>query len=88
MLLKPALGTARPAKDGDSADTEDHLTLTSPFQVREEGLARCHRAVGSATRKFSELAPTALPLFLAAVTEPVIFFFLQTQAVPSAFWVR
>jgi acyl dehydratase len=82
MLLKPALGTARPAKDGDSADTEDHLTLTSPFQVREEGLARCHRAVGSATRKFSELASTALPLFLAAVTEPVMLLLLTNPGCP------
>jgi acyl dehydratase len=82
MLLKAALRLGRTASIDDSTNTKGHLTLTSPFRITEKEVARYQQAVGSAHSPSSELAPTALLLFLAAVTEPAMLLLLTNPSCP------
>jgi hypothetical protein len=82
LLFKPVLRLGHAAREGNRTDTEDQLTLSSPFRISEEDVARYERVVGSATRTSSEIPPAALPLFLAAVTEPAMLLLLTNLRCP------
>lgn len=58
------------------------LTLTSPFVMTEEHLARYQLAIGKRSEEIKEVNPLHQLLFFSAVTEPAMLLLLASPACP------
>jgi acyl dehydratase len=82
MLIKPLFSMSISSMTGSSKKKYSSLTLSSPFFIKKQDMARFHRAVGFPHGSPSELASLMLPLFLSAVTEPAMLLLLMHPRCP------
>jgi acyl dehydratase len=79
MMIKSASNRALTWKIGSSTD---EISLTSPFYITNDDISRYHDAVGRPKHSPNKLSSSALPVFLAAVTEPAMLLLLMHPHCP------
>jgi hypothetical protein len=82
MMMRSAVDVFRgPNREGNTSKL-DELTLSCPFHITREDIARYQNAVSQEKNKSIDLAHSATLLFLSAVTEPAMLLLLASPRCP------
>jgi acyl dehydratase len=82
MMVKSFTNKFRGSPNISRTDATSENTLSSPFRITEDDIARYQHAVGLPFGSTTELSSSALLLFLSAVTEPAMLLLLSSPRCP------